>query len=237
MRKLRTALGGACLVAALMGCAGTTPALAATGNTGTTKVTVVADENNLKFRVPTVIPFVAASDGALTGPSATTTRIENLSVFGLKVTNVKVTPANGWSHADNVNAADDSIRWSLGPKGAEVSATKANTTNGLQIASPHWNMTYHSDTTHTDDIQLTTAGNVGRVAQDISVAKQIGSVTFTLAPGAHTTANASDEDEPDQAAPGADADTSDKDAGTPPAADENQPAPEAHVPVGSDEAK
>ena len=49
MRKLRTALGGACLVAALMGCAGTTPALAATGNTGTTKVTVVADENNLKF--------------------------------------------------------------------------------------------------------------------------------------------------------------------------------------------
>lgn len=232
MRKLRTALGGACLVAALMGCAGTTPALAATGNTGTTKVTVVADENNLKFRVPTVIPFVAASDGTLTGPSATTTRIENLSVFGLKVTNVKVTPANGWSHADNVNAADDSIRWSLGPKGAEVSGTKANTTNGLQIASPHWNMTYHSDTTHTDDIQLTTAGNVGRVAQDISVAKQIGSVTFTLAPGAHTTANASDEDAPD-----ADTDTSGTDASTPPAADETQPAPETHVPASSDEAK
>lgn len=232
MRKLRTALGGACLVAALMGCAGTTPALAATGNTGTTKVTVVADENNLKFRVPTVIPFVAASDGTLTGPSATTTRIENLSVFGLKVTNVKVTPANGWSHADNVNAADDSIRWSLGPKGAEVSATKANTTNGLQIASPHWNMTYHSDTTHTDDIQLTTAGSVGRVAQDISVAKQIGSVTFTLAPGAHTTANASDEDAPD-----ADTDTSGTDASTPPAADETQPAPETHVPASSDEAK
>ena len=232
MRKLRTALGGACLVAALMGCAGTTPALAATGNTGTTKVTVVADENNLKFRVPTVIPFVAASDGTLTGPSATTTRIENLSVFGLKVTNVKVTPANGWSHADNVNAADDSIRWSLGPKGAEVSATKANTTNGLQIASPHWNMTYHRDTTHTDDIQLTTAGNVGRVAQDISVAKQIGSVTFTLAPGAHTTANASDEDAPD-----ADTDTSGTDASTPPAADETQPAPETHVPASSDEAK
>ena len=232
MRKLRTALGGACLVAALMGCAGTTPALAATGHTGTTKVTVVADENNLKFRVPTVIPFVAASDGTLTGPSATTTRIENLSVFGLKVTNVKVTPANGWSHADNVNAADDSIRWSLGPKGAEVSATKANTTNGLQIASPHWNMTYHSDTTHTDDIQLTTAGNVGRVAQDISVAKQIGSVTFTLAPGAHTTANASDEDAPD-----ADTDTSGTDASTPPAADETQPAPETHVPASSDEAK
>lgn len=232
MRELRTALGGACLVAALMGCAGTTPALAATGNTGTTKVTVVADENNLKFRVPTVIPFVAASDGTLTGPSATTTRIENLSVFGLKVTNVKVTPANGWSHADNVNAADDSIRWSLGPKGAEVSATKANATNGLQIASPLWNMTYHSDTTHTDDIELTTAGNVGRVAQDISVAKQVGSVTFTLAPGAHATADASDEDAPD-----ADTDTSGTDASTPPAADETQPAPETHVPASSDEAK
>lgn len=185
MRKLRTALGGACLVATLIGCAGTTPALAATGNTGSTQVTVIADENNLRFRVPTVIPFVAASDGTLTGPSPTTTRIENLSVFGLKVTNVKVTPSNGWSHADNVNAADDSIRWSLGPKGAEVSATRANTTNGLQIGSPLWNMTYHSDATHTDDIQLTTAGNVGRVAQDISAAKQVGTVTFTLAPGAH----------------------------------------------------
>ena len=98
-------------------------------------------------------------------------------------------------------------------------------------------MTYHSDTTHTDDIQLTTAGNVGRVAQDISVAKQIGSVTFTLAPGAHTTANASDEDAPDQAAPDADTDTSGTDASTPPAADETQPAPETHVPASSDEAK
>ncbi len=182
-RLTKLAAGGAA-AALLIGCS-PAPAIAATGNTGTTKVTVQADENNLRFKVPTVIPFVAASDGTLTGPTSEALRIENLSVFGLKVTNVKVTPTNGWKHSNDTSAADDSINWMLGPTGAIVSATAANNEDGFSISSPQWNMTYQNNEVETDEIKLETAGSVGRVATDISAPVHVGTVTFTLAPGAH----------------------------------------------------
>lgn len=120
----------------------------------TTLVTVVASDTNLRFKVPTVIPFVAASDGTLTGPSPEATKIENLSAFGLKVTNVKVSSENGWSHSSDVNSAENSIDWKLGPKGAMVRAAGAASESGTAITDPLWNMTYYSNDTTTDDIQL-----------------------------------------------------------------------------------
>lgn len=128
---------------------------------------------------------MAASDGTLTGPSPEATKIENLSAFGLKVTNVKVSSENGWSHSSDVNGADNSIDWLLGPKGSMVRASAAAAETGTAITDPLWNMTYYSDDSSTDDILLETAGNVGRVTQDISSPVRIGTVTFTVAPGAH----------------------------------------------------
>lgn len=182
MRRLVVTAAAGATLAALS----PTPAIAAEGNTGNTKVTVQADDSNLRFKVPTVIPFVAASDGTLTGPTADATRIENLSAYGLKVTNVKVTSNNGWNHTEDISAADDSIDWSLGPTGAPIRAAAAATDGGIDITSPQWNMTYQSDAVETDDIKLETSGTVGRVATDISSPVHIGTVTFTLAPGAHT---------------------------------------------------
>lgn len=152
----------------------------------TTLVTVVASDANLRFRVPTIIPFVAASDGTLTGPSPEATKIENLSAFGLKVTNVKVSSENGWNHSSDVNGSDNSIDWMLGPKGSMIRAANAAGESGTAITNPLWNMTYYSADTTTDDIALETSGNVGRVTQDISTPVHIGTVTFTIAPGAHT---------------------------------------------------
>lgn len=177
------------------------------GKTGTTQVTVVADDENLRFRVPTLIPFVAAADGTLTGPSADATRIENLSVYGLKVTNVRVAAANGWTHTGDVTKSDDSISWSVGPEGSMVDAGGATTASGTNVSSHLWNMTYQSASVETDDIRLATKGQVGRVAQDISSPVQVGSVTFTLAPGAH--AKAADEAERDADKPAADAESDD----------------------------
>lgn len=51
-------------------------------------------------------------------------------------------------------------------------------------------MTYQSDAVETDDIKLETSGTVGRVATDISSPVHIGTVTFTLAPGAHASEQA-----------------------------------------------
>ena len=172
--------------AMLFGCS-PVPALAESvvGTQGTTQVTVEADKNNLRFEVPTVIPFVAASDGTLTGPTADATRIKNLSVFGIKVTNVKVTANNGWNHSEDVQATDDSINWTFGPSGAIVTAAKATGEDGLDITSEQWNMTYQNDSVETDEIKLETAGTVGRVATDISSPVHVGTVTFTVAPGKH----------------------------------------------------
>lgn len=196
--------GSALLAAALVGLA-PVPARAAEsttvtqGKTGSTRVTVVADDENLRFRVPTLIPFVAASDGTLTGPTADATRIENLSAYGLKVTNVRVTTANGWTHGSDVTKSDDSISWSVGPNGSMVDAGKATTATGTNVNSHLWNMTYQSASVETDDIKLATSGRVGRVAQDISSPVQVGTVTFTLAPGAHAQTSGDDPTDDDPA--------------------------------------
>lgn len=151
----------------------------------TTLVTVVASDANLRFKVPTVIPFVAASDGTLTGPSPEATKIENLSAFGLKVTNIKIKSENGWNHTSDVNDANNSIDWLLGPRGSMIRASDAAGDSGMAISDPLWNMTYYNTDANTDDITLVTTGNVGRVTQDISSPVHIGTVTFTIAPGAH----------------------------------------------------
>ena len=197
-RKPRLDMARTCAAAGLslvLGLAGT-PALAEESQPSavggdTTKVTVVADSGNLRFRVPTVIPFVAASDGTLTGPSPQDAKIENLSAFGLKVTNVRIESANGWNHSSDVNGSDNSIDWRLGPQSSMVSAADAATESGVSVSNPAWNMTYASADTQTDEILLSTSGSVGRVTQDISSPVHIGTVRFTVAAGAHTADGAS----------------------------------------------
>ena len=43
----------------------------AAGRVGTTKVMVRTEIDNVEFKVPTVIPFVAKADGTLQGPQKT----------------------------------------------------------------------------------------------------------------------------------------------------------------------
>lgn len=166
------------------------------GRSGTTRVTVVATDGNLKFRVPTVIPFVADYDGTLQGPSADTTYIENLSAFAIKVTNVKVNAENGWSHTANLDAQDNSVEWNIGPSEYMVTASNATGDAGFNINNVCWNMSYGGDATGSDKIYLATDGQAKRVTKDISSAVQIGTVTFTVAPGIHNDNGASINEEP-----------------------------------------
>lgn len=180
------ALGLSCaLMSAAPSLAGATELETIEGRSGTTEVTVVATDGNLKFRVPTVIPFVADYDGKLQGPSAATTYIENLSAFSIKVTNVKVNPSNGWTHTADIEARDNSVEWQIGPASNTVIASKANCADGVSIDNEAWNMSYGGDSVNSDKIYLTTDGQVQRVTKDISSAVQIGTVTFTVAPGVH----------------------------------------------------
>ena len=92
----RALVVGAGLMLALSMGAAPTPALAE-GRTGTTNVTIRTQIDNIKFKAPTVIPFVAKADGTLQGPSENTTTIDNLSAYGIHVTNMKIAAQKSWS--------------------------------------------------------------------------------------------------------------------------------------------
>ena len=89
------AVGAGLALALAMGAAPT--AAMADVRVGTTDVTVKADISNVSFKAPTVIPFAANADGTLVGPSDKTITIDNLSAYGIHVTNMKVTAKNDWT--------------------------------------------------------------------------------------------------------------------------------------------
>ncbi len=94
-----------------------TPAMAA-GRVGTTKVMVRTEIDNVEFKVPTVIPFVAKADGTLQGPSEDATTIDNHSAYGIHVTNMKIDAMNTWTIAADAKAgtAQNSIDFKVGPR-------------------------------------------------------------------------------------------------------------------------
>lgn len=85
-------VGAGLALALAMGAAPTTAL--AEGRVGTTDVTIRTEIDNIKFAAPTVIPFVAKADGTLQGPSENATTIDNLSAYGIHVTNMKIGAKN-----------------------------------------------------------------------------------------------------------------------------------------------
>ena len=154
-----------------------------TGKTGTTKVTVQADTSNLRFEVPTVIPFTAAPGGKLTGPTAGAAYIKNNSVYAIHVTNMKVEAANGWTIVTDATQTktDNSIDFQVGPTGALKDAAAA-TGNGADVSKEaKFSMGYGGSAN--DKVALDTAGDVSRVAKDIHGGNQVATITWTLEAG------------------------------------------------------
>lgn len=116
MNGARALVVGAGLALALAMGAVPTPAMAA-GRVGTTKVMVRTEIDNVEFKVPTVIPFVAKADGTLQGPSEDATTIDNHSAYGIHVTNMKIDAMNTWTIAADAKAgtAQNSIDFKVGP--------------------------------------------------------------------------------------------------------------------------
>ena len=147
-------------------------------NTGSTEVVITAakdaDGNDqLAFEVPTQIAFAAKADGTLVGPSAESTKIVNKSVFGIHVTNMAVTAADGWTLAEDAatSNADNSVSFTLNGVAAAASAY-------LDAA---WNMGYAGS--DSDSIAIASEGKVSHVTKDLSSAQKAATVTWTLAAG------------------------------------------------------
>ena len=170
------AVGAGLTLALAMGAAPT--AAMAEVRVGTTDVTVKADISNVSFKAPTVIPFAAQADGTLVGPSDKTITIDNLSAYGIHVTNMKVTAKN-------------SIDFKVGPDKAEKDASSATQTTGLDLSKDvSFDMKYKGIADGTDKIKLNVSGHVARVTRDIyhagGTGDQVASITWTVEPGVHT---------------------------------------------------
>ena len=173
MNGARALAVGAGLALALAMGAAPTPAMAA-GRVGTTKVMVRTEIDNVEFKVPTVIPFVAKADGTLQGPSEDATTIDNHSAYGIHVTNMKIDAMNTWTIAADAKAG-----------------TAAMQGTGLDLSkNAAFDMGYQGIAGGTDKIKLKTSGNVARVTRDIfrvtGEGDQVATITWTVEPGAHT---------------------------------------------------
>lgn len=186
---------GAGLALAIAVAAAPAPALAA-DRVGTTDVLLSTNIDNVAFKVPTVIPFVANADGTLQGPSPASTKIENLSVYGIHVTNMKVASAAGWNlEADPAKGtATNSIDYKVGPASALQDAHAASQGTGIDLSgNAAFDMKYKGVSGGGDVIQLSTSGTVARVINDIyhvgdkngAHGTQVGTITWTVEPGAH----------------------------------------------------
>ena len=184
-------VGAGLMLALSMGAAPTTAL--AEGRTGTTNVTIRTEIDNIKFNAPTVIPFVAKADGTLQGPSENATTIDNLSAYGIHVTNMTVTAKDTWDIAADAKkgTAQNCIDFKVGPENASQDAYAATQGAGIDLSkNAFFDMGYQGIADGTDKIKLKTSGNVARVTRDIfhvtGEGDQVASITWTVEPGAHT---------------------------------------------------
>lgn len=158
----------------------------AADNTGTTEVTVQAQEpsdqdpsaGQLSFTVPTVIPFAAKANGTLVGPSADKTQIVNKSVFPIHVTKMTTAAADGWNLVDSVSSTSPVInQLSLKFHGATASSA------GVDLSHDnYWNMGYVNS--ENASVNVDPAGDVANVNLDLTTPNKAATITWTLAAGA-----------------------------------------------------
>ena len=155
-------------------------------------MTIRTEIDNIKFAAPTVIPFVAKADGTLQGPSENATTIDNLSAYGIHVTNMKIGAKNSWNIVADAKTgtAQNSIDFKVGPDKAPQDAHAATQEAGLDLSkNASFDMGYQGIANGTDKIMLKTSGNVARVTRDIfhvtGTGDQVATITWTVEPGAH----------------------------------------------------
>ena len=150
---------------------------------GTTRVTVETDDENLAFRVPTVIPFVALASGELVGPSAESTLITNLSVFRIHVVGASVEFDECWTAVSDAAAstAENAIDFQFGPEGALTDA--ADATDDDVSACTEYNMGYAGS--ESASICIETAGTMASVTENLvsGEAERVATITWTVSAG------------------------------------------------------
>lgn len=167
-------------------------------NAGTTQVTVEADPSSvIEYDVPTELPFYVAADGTLTGPTPSACQIVNKSVFGIHVTEVSVTPADGWNIVSSaeVGSGINSIDFQFGPI-KQIDALSA--INQVDVSSDaSFNMGYAGSGKET--VGIDSGGDVARLTHDITKPIPVATISWTVAAGSASGVAAEEPEETDDA--------------------------------------
>lgn len=167
-------------------------------NAGTTQVTVEADPSSvIEYDVPTELPFYVAADGTLTGPTPSACQIVNKSVFGIHVTEVSVTKADGWNLATSAQSGSmiNSIDFQFGPKKQIDAFAAMEIVDVSNDAS--FNMGYKGS--GKEAVSIDSGGDVARLTHDITKPIPVATISWTVAAGSASGVAAEEPEETDDA--------------------------------------
>lgn len=156
------------------------PEVGLIGSHASTNVYLQADSNKLIVSAPTQINMIVQADGTLTGPSAAATQLQNGSVFGVHVKNIKATAENSFA-LEETAATSDSVSMNITPANGTAVNLASCLNGGKDVADSDWNLTKKG--TDGATIDLTTGGTLSNVTKDLSTNQQFGTIDWTFAAG------------------------------------------------------
>ena len=151
----------------------------------------------IEYDVPTELPFYVAADGTLTGPTPSACQIVNKSVFGIHVTEVSVTKADGWNLATSAQSGSmiNSIDFQFGPKKQIDAFAAMEIVDVSNDAS--FNMGYKGS--GKEAVSIDSSGDVARLTHDITKPIPVATISWTVAAGSASGVAAEEPEETDDA--------------------------------------
>lgn len=141
--------------------------------------------DNLAFTVPVEMNFAANAAGALTGPSAEATYIENESVMQMYVSSVLVEASQGWNIVENAASSDcaNAISIDFGPAQNMLHASDYVSKAPVGDATK-WQMAAAANEGVADRIQIESTGAVKNLDKQINEKTAFGTIAWYVMPGA-----------------------------------------------------
>lgn len=153
--------------------------------TADTMVTIVADNNRISITAPLRVDMVVTADGTFIAPDAANTRIQNQSIFGVHVSNIEVTPAEGHTivtQTQFASAQETNALWmGIAPNGKTAVQAGDHLGGSAPSAPSDWNMTKAGGSS--PDIELDFSGAMKNIENPTTDATKAYDITWTFAVG------------------------------------------------------
>lgn len=173
-KKKICGIGVALLLALSLGAFATTNAFAATG---TTAVSLIADDSNISVTMPTDFTVKINGDGTFTAP--TNVKFSNDSVFAVNVSGVSVASETNYplvSESDFATSTDTNVLWTK-----ITPATGTPIDLGVSPSPSGWTMTKNG--TAGEALSLTFDGAIKNLDNVPTTATKVYTLTWTVAAG------------------------------------------------------